>query len=40
MSGGLLVKGVSQLADVGGQAALAGREHALVRVGKAGEIEV
>ena len=31
---------MGQLADLGGQAALAGREHALVGVGKAGEIEV
>ena len=31
---------MGQLADLGGQAALAGREHALVGVGKAGEVEV
>jgi hypothetical protein len=35
----LLVKGVGQLTDMGGQAALAGREHALVGVREAGEIE-
>jgi hypothetical protein len=37
---GLLVQGVSQLTDMGGQAALAGREHALVGVGEAGEVEM
>jgi hypothetical protein len=40
MSRSLLVKGVGQLADQGAQTALAGREHALVGVGEAGEIEV
>jgi hypothetical protein len=40
MSGRLLLTGVGQLTDMGGQAALAGREHALVGVGEAGEIEV